>query len=447
MTFYRFLSDLWGQTRGWNRWTIRRCVAANARRPAAELAEEARRLFRRRVDHAVALFPRYAEKLRSSCGSVRVGEIPHTNLPIWTRDDQRELFGALSGPPVPGAFVHSTGGSTGTPLRFYVTRESYEWRTAVSDRGYAWAGAEEGRPTLFVWGGPAQPLPARDRWKLRFQWALQRRTYLDTFVFDEAQKRRCCDLINRRRPRAVVGYAGNLVELARFVRNHSCLLQWRPPTLITAAEGLAPGQRELLEQTLGGKVFMSYGSREFMLIGMECAWHTGYHVASDNLWVEVVDERGHVLPAGETGQILVTDLHNDATPFVRYAIGDRGALAPENEPCPCGLPFPRLRRVEGRDQEWIDTPDHGRVTALFLPHLIKEFAWVEGYQIHQSRSETIEVHLMSQRPWTAEDIRPVQKALAEKLGPRMAIEFRRVERLTRNAAGKMPIVVRGDSTG
>jgi len=48
------------------------------------------------------------------------------------------------------------------PLRFYVTRESYEWRTAVSDRGYGWAGAEEGRRSFYVWGTPIRaPSPAQ----------------------------------------------------------------------------------------------------------------------------------------------------------------------------------------------------------------------------------------------------------------------------------------------
>mgnify|MGYP000390950942 CR=1 FL=1 len=69
-------------------------------------------------------------------------------------------------------------------------------------------------------------------------------------------------------------------KLARYVRDHRDRLRWRAPTLVTAAEGLHPGQRALLEDTITDEVFQSYGSREFMLIGMECRCHAGYHVVT-----------------------------------------------------------------------------------------------------------------------------------------------------------------------
>src|SRR3546814_16269501 len=45
------------------------------------------------------------------------------------------------------------GGSTGEPLRFGYTRESYERRTAVMLRGCGWTGATLGRRALYLWGG------------------------------------------------------------------------------------------------------------------------------------------------------------------------------------------------------------------------------------------------------------------------------------------------------
>jgi len=58
------------------------------------------------------------------------------------------------------AFAHAAGGSTGVPVRFYVTRSSFEWHLAVSDRGYAWTGAEEGRRIFFLSVAPMR-LPGR----------------------------------------------------------------------------------------------------------------------------------------------------------------------------------------------------------------------------------------------------------------------------------------------
>jgi phenylacetate-CoA ligase len=328
-------------------------------------------------------------------------------------------------------------------MRFYVTRESYEWRTAVSDRGYSWAGAEEGRRSFYVWGEPATAGSLLKRIKTGLQHGLQNRTYFDSWSLDDAKKRECVDRINGIRPQALVGYAGNLVEMARFARNNPGLLKWKAKTLVTAAEGLHAGQRELLEEQLADEVFMSYGSREFMLIGMECSEHNGYHVASDNLYVEVVRDDGSQAAPGETGRILVTDLRNAANPFIRYEIGDLGAMAQPDYRCKCGLPFPVLARVDGRAQERIQLPDGSSMTALFMPHIMKEFKWVEGYQIVQKRVDEMRVNIISACNLSEELTKPIREKLRERAGPGMSIEFARVETLEKSRSGKTPIVVTG----
>ena len=448
MNTFRFATDLYGQLRGYGRWSIRRAVARSARLDTGTLAAATEALLKRRVQQAVTRFPGYAEAVRRRLGCIPApdGNIRLEELPVWTRADQRALFEALQSLPLPGCFRHSTGGSTGVPLRFYITRESFEWRAAVSDRGYSWAGAEEGRRSYYVWGTPIYAPGRAARWKQALHHALQCRTYFDSFCFGDVEKEACCREIGSLRPPVIVGYAGNLIELAWFVKSHPELWTWRPAWIVTAAEGLAPGRRELIEEYLGGKVFMSYGSREFMLIGMECAEHRGYHVASDNLCVEVVDAEGRPSQPGETGRILVTDLHNDANPFVRYEIGDLGTVFGPGYRCPCGLPFPLVATVEGRLQEVIVTADGQRLTALFIPHLMKEFPWVRGYQIAQGASDSVTVNLVTEEAVTAELTEPIRRALAPKLGAGTRILFARVAALSKTSSGKTPIVI-GQAAG
>ena len=443
---YPTLSSLYGQLMGYDRWRIRRSVELAAARSPEDLASEARLLFQRRAEDAIRRFPVYAERVKAFRGSLpqEGEEIDPSSLPVWTRQDQRALFDSLRAPPYPGSFIHSTGGSTGVPLRFYVTRASFEWRTAASDRGYSWAGAEEGRRSLYVWGTPVRSPGPLARLKAEMHHRLQRRTYFDSFHFGDDDKRRCCEAVNRLRPPAIVGYAGNLIELACFARDNPGAVAWRATAIVTAAEGLAPGRRELIEQHLGGKVLMSYGSREFMLIGMECERQDGYHIASDNLLVEVVDEGGCAVPPGGTGRIVITDLHNDANPFIRYEIGDLGALAPAEARCACGRPFPRLARVEGRLQEVIRTPEGGRLTALFIPHLMKEFPWIDGYQVVQNSPVQLTLRLVTRGPLDDAAVRPITAALQDKCGRSMGVVYERVDRLHKSPSGKTPIVVTAD---
>ena len=227
--------------------------------------------------------------------------------------------------------------------------------------------------------------------------------------------------------------------MALFVLAHPGKLNWKARSVVTGAEGLQPGQRELLQATLADEVFMSYGSREFMLIGMECREHSGYHISADNLYVEVVDEAGQSVMPGRSGRILVTDLRNMANPFIRYQIGDMGTMSLNQ--CRCGLPFPLLASVDGRIQEFLYTTSGEKMTALFIPHLLKEFSWVRGYQIVQTDKANIRVNVISDGELTSALTEPMVHALRAKLGSAINVTIVRVAALQKGASGKVPIVI------
>jgi phenylacetate-CoA ligase len=437
-----FISALYGQVRGYRRLTIRHAVAANELLPREEMARISAAAFQRRVRGAIAQFPFYAERVRAHRGSLPApGEtVRPEELPVWTRHDQRAFFEQQSRPP-DAMYAHQTSGSTALPVRFYVTRDSYEWRTAVMDRAYSWGEAEEGRKSLHVWAADHSVPPLAQRVKRRVHLTLQRRRFFDAFQqFSDAERLACCQLINRFQPHSLVGYTGQVVDIARYVRDHPGVLNWKPRTMVSAAEGLQPGQRELLQEHLVDQVFVSYGSREFMSVGMECSHHAGYHINSDNLVVEVVDDAGAPVAPGVEGRIVITDLHNSATPFIRYEIGDIGVMAPD-EPCPCGKPFPVLASVDGRLQDVVQTPN-GPVSGLYITFTMRQFDdWIEGYQVVQDAKDRILVRLLSREPLTPERLAPVAALLREGLGAGMTIDFERVQELARRRTGKVALVI------
>ncbi|MFH1755253.1 MAG: hypothetical protein ABIA59_06075, partial [Candidatus Latescibacterota bacterium] len=281
-----FIHSWYGQLRGYQRRAIRLRVQANQKLPADVMAQYARHLFQKRVMDAISQIPAYAAKVEKHLGSLPAGRprIRLEELPVWTRKDQNQLFASSFRPPVESSYTYSTCGSTGVPVRFHATRESYEWKIAVSNRGYSWAGADEGKKSVYIWGTPLRGPGLLAAIKQHAGNMLHNRSYFDAFrQFGAKEKAKCCAMINRHRPEAIVGYTGYLVDLARYVRDHPQSLQWKAKTLVIAAEGLQPGQKELLEAGLAGEVFLAYGSREFMLIGMECPLHSGYHLTTDSL--------------------------------------------------------------------------------------------------------------------------------------------------------------------
>lgn len=436
------ISSLYGEFRGYRRLAIRRWVGTNEGLARAALDRLSEREFQDHVHRSIDRFPFYAARVKAHRGSLpKSGEaVRPEELPVWTRHDQREFF-AQQERPSDSMYAHQTSGSTSLPVRFHVTRESYEWRTAVMDRSYSWGGAEEGRKSLHVWAADHDRAPLSVAVKRYVHLVLQRRSYFDAFKeFSDAERLTCVELINHVKPFSLVGYTSMLVDLARYVRDNPGVLLWKSRTMVSAAEGLQPGHRELLEQHLVGEVFMSYGSREFMSVGMECERHVGYHVSSDNVRVEVVDDRGAPVAPGEEGRIVITDLHNAATPFVRYEIGDIGTMGPPDQQCACGRPFPMLTSVDGRLQDVVRTP-HGVVSGLYLTYTMRQFDdWIEGYQVVQDTTDRILVRLITRSEFTPERLAPVTALLREKFAG-MTIDYERVNELTRRRSGKVALVM------
>ena len=436
-------SALYGELRGYHRLSIRRRVEANEHLPFGEMARLNEREFAAHVHRSIARFPFYADRVRAHRGSLpSPGEpLRSDELPVWTRHDQRALF-AQQERPHDSMFAHQTSGSTSLPVRFHITRESWEWRNAIVDRAYAWAQAEEGRKSLYVWAADQKRPDLAQRIKHGVHMRLQRRVQFDAFQqFGDAERAACVSLINRFRPHSIVGYTGQLVDIARYVRDHPGVLTWKAKTLVNAAEGLQPGQRELLQSTLVDQVFLSYGCREFMSVGMECDRHVGYHLNTDNLLVEAVDDEGRPVRPGEEGRIVVTDYHNAATPFIRYEIGDIGVMAPPDTRCACGLPFPLLKSVDGRLQDVVHT-SNGPISGLYITYTMRQFDdWIEGYQVVQDEKDRITVRLLTKSEFTPEKLRPVEALLKKKLGDDMAIVFERAHELTRRRSGKVALVI------
>ena len=81
------------------------------------------------------------------------------------------------------------------------------------------------------------------------------------------------------------------------------------------------------------------------------------------------------------------------------------------------------------------------MTALFVPHLMKEFAWVRGYQLVQAKLGGVTVRYIADGDVTAMMTAPLGVLLREKLGDATTVVFERVNELRKSKSGKTPIVV------
>jgi len=118
-------------------------------------------------------------------------------------------------------------------------------------------------------------------------------------------------------------------------------------SILVGGEGLPEHRRKIIEERLGGEVFINYGLNEAGGgVGSECKEHNGYHIMPSFL-CEIVDPKtGQPVKKGEYGELIITTLRREAMPLIRYRTGD---ITRELEgECKCGLPLPRIDYLQGR---------------------------------------------------------------------------------------------------
>jgi phenylacetate-CoA ligase len=329
----------------------------------------------------------------------------------------------------------STGGSSGEPLHFDLDLDSHDRRAAAWHRGYGWAGAEPGTRQFYLWG---TDLSRKPHWKDRIYNRLYRKQVWSCFNLTEQRIPQVAGELSRCRPDAIVAYTKPLYELARGVSERG-IRPFSPKSIVVGAEKLHGFERELIERVFGAPVFETYGSREFMLIGAECERHCGLHLTMEHLLVEILDADGRATPAGEEGDVVVTDLYNYGMPFIRYATGDRAVAGWET--CACGRGLPLLKKVVGRQLDTLRTPDGRLIPGEFFPHLLKDYAAVRRFQVVQEQLDVVRLRLVADATWNGESREHIQSLIRRQLGPSVRLELEEVKEIPLSAAGKLQVVI------
>ena len=360
-------------------------------------------------------------------------------LPLLRRSDFRESRSRLRcRHPVGHVYSKSTGGSSGEPLKFDLCQDSHDRRVAMTYRGYDWAGAGPGARALLLWGRSNQPAGFLRRWKLDWHHRFDHQKWVNCFESKPEDMLRHHQTMIAYRPEVIIAYTNPVYEMAKFIESERLSVP-RLKSILVGAEKLHTFQREKIESVFGARVFETYGSREFMLIGAECSEHSGLHLSIDNLFVEIVDDQGNPTPEGEVGNVVVTDLHNYAMPFIRYVTGDLAIAG--FEMCACGRGLPLLQLVQGRQLDILQTKDGRRIPGEFFPHLMKDFDSVIAFQVEQTQLDHLIVRLHVNDHFEESVRRSLRESIVQVVGDSATIEWKEVDSIPLTPAGKRQVVI------
>lgn len=123
---------------------------------------------------------------------------------------------------------------------------------------------------------------------------------------------------------------------------------------VIGSERWGEKMRRRIASELGVELYDIYGLTEVYGpgIGINCKYDTGMHIWDDYLYIEIIDPKtGIPVPDGEIGEIVITTLQKEGAPLIRYRTHDLSRFIPGE--CPCGSKFPRIDAIIGRTDDMV----------------------------------------------------------------------------------------------
>ena len=409
--------------------------------PRDQLQEVQSRRLQRLIRHAYDHVPYYRRVMDER--GVRpidvVGPSDLPRLPVLTKDDIRVhgIEMVPEGFPRARLLEGRTGGSTGTPLRFYSSRDSrLSHGQARSIRAMEWAGVHLGDRTVIVTKRGTRGAIANNLVQAASR-MVSREVFIDSSGFSDASLANVLQRIRRASPRALRGYVSAVCIIAEYIEEAGASAP-EVGEVVVGGEQLFREQRSLLHRVFGVQPFSRYSSFENYDIAMECEAHNGMHIAAEDLVVEIVDPLGRPVRPGEKGRLLVTNLHEYGMPLIRYDTDDESALI--DSACPCGRELPLIDGVVGKTGNVIYTPSGKRLSPLTLGASTLAPMGVRQFQFEQDALAHVTVRLVPDQELDSDTVAALPPRVASHfgrvLGDDVRVDAIVVDHIEPTAAGK-----------
>ncbi|MFI5196728.1 MAG: phenylacetate--CoA ligase family protein [Chitinophagales bacterium] len=193
------------------------------------------------------------------------------------------------------------------------------------------------------------------------------------------------DTIQRLQPNSIVAVPSFILKLTKWAQEHKIDMKNTPlQKAICIGESIRGADFELnvlgqkIQKDLPVKLYSTYASTEMQTAFTECGAGQGGHQQPDLIILEILNEHGDPLPAGEYGEVTITTLGVEGMPLLRYRTGD--ICAYYDSQCSCGRHSGRLSPVLGRTQQMIKY----KGTTLYPPaifDILNNISFIKDYVV------------------------------------------------------------------
>ena len=351
-------------------------------------------------------------------------------LPVLEREDVRSAGRNLTSKSIRGLIKDATGGSTGAPTEVWLGPEELGWRESGLEYSMERIGVPTGVSTGFFWGHNLDPVN-RDSLRDRFHDFENNRRWFDCFRLSPEMFESYHREFQKWKPACIVAYASPLGHFANYLLERGYKPEYPTRCFVTGAEKLMPEHRTAIREAFKKPVHERYGSRDVGLMAFQYDPENSFDFEVD--WVNVLMEPETTEPLSP---ILVTKLHADGMPMLRYRIGDIARFPASSKP---GHPAFVLHEIAGRESARLWLPDGRWIISAQLPHMLKDFP-VKEFMCIQSADYSVELQIVPRNGFSDENKRRILETMGVNL-PGVDVRLTLVDEIPRTAANKWQIVI------
>ena len=328
----------------------------------------------------------------------------------------------------------STGGSSGTPLHFYINanRSSIEYACLTTSWGRI--GFKTGMPMAVLRGRVVKP----DKNGLYHEYdPILRHHYYSSFHLSEENMARYIEHICEIGPCFMHVYPSSITTLARFILRSGRKAPDNIKGIIAESEIIYPEQRQMVEDVFKCRLFSCYGQSEKLVLAAGCEKTNDYHIWPTYGYFELLDEKDNpVNTTGQRGEIVGTGFINTVMPFIRYRTGDLATYVSDH--CEeCGREHVIIRDIRGhRTQEVLITADGSEISWTALNMHDETFIHVRRFQFMQEKPGQAVLRIVPAQGFDEKDKARILKSLGAKFDGQLAFKITLVEEIALSSRGK-----------
>ena len=358
-------------------------------------------------------------------------------LPALSKEDLRKYGTStlLSYKREKNGEFFSSSGSTGTPTKILFSASMHQkWSAVFEARIRNWAGLTRLDSRGMIGGRRIVP-GGVDKGPYHRYNIFEKQVYFSAYHISSATSPEYATALNKYKPAYMTGYAMSNFFLARFFDDKKITVPGLK-AVVTSSEKLTPEMREMFLKVYGCKTYDSYSGVE--ACGLISENEYGQLLVSPDVGIlEILNDDGSPCKSGETGEIYSTGFLNYDQPLIRYRIGDRVKLSP-NQNTRCGRNMTVIEEIEGRVEDIVTGPD-GRKLVRFHGIFIDLPNVVEG-QVIQNAVDDFEIKVVCVNRLNSNERKAITFRIISQLGP-VEVRINEVDCIPRNKNGKFRAVI------